>query len=460
MHIRGAIFGAALTAGLVGCGGSLGTSPLGNNASNPESAQGVRSFTTGSSKIKHVVIIVQENRSFNNLFYGFPGATTVKYGYTTNNKKIKLLPISLDTSWDLDHTAQGFFAACNGSGSIPGTNCLMNGFNLEYVDCGGSGQPPCPIKHPQYSYVPHSETRPYFAMGKQYVLADQMYASNLDGSSFVAHQYLISAQADTSVNYPNGAWGCEGGASDKVPTIGPNRQVPYGSEEPCFNIPSLGQEADTAGVSWAYYAGQVGGYGTGGIWSAYQANKGVYNSHDWKQDVISPQTQFFKDVKKGRLRDLVWITPTCANSDHAGCNSKTGPAWVASLVNAIGESTYWDSTAIFITWDDYGGWYDSQPPAYADYDGLGVRVPMLIVSPYALKGHVSHVQYEFGSILKFAEDIFGLPRLSVSDTRATSPAQDCFDFNQPPRKFQKIPSTNDENYFLHQPPDPRLPDNQ
>ena len=80
------------------------------------------------------------------------------------------------------------------------------------------------------------------------------------------------------------------------------------------------------------------------------------------------------------IEPLSWVTPTCANSDHAGCGAKTGPAWVASLVNAIGESQYWNNTAIFIFWDDYGGWYDPAAPKKLDYDGLGMRIPMLIVS--------------------------------------------------------------------------------
>ena len=103
---------------------------------------------------------------------------------------------------------------------------------------------------------------------------------------------------------------------------------------------------------------------------------------------------------------------------------------MASVVNAIGESQYWDSTAIFVFWDDWGGWYDPEPPAYVDYDGLGIRVPMIVISAYAKKGHVAHVHYEHGSILKFVEDQFGLGRLAASDTRATSPEKDCFNFNQ------------------------------
>jgi phospholipase C len=130
---------------------------------------------------------------------------------------------------------------------------------------------------------------------------------------------------------------------------------------------------------------------------------------------------------------------------------------VASLVNAIGESQYWNNTAIFIFWDDYGGWYDPEPPAMLDYDGLGMRIPMLVVSAYAKKGHVSHTHYEHGSILKFVEETFGLPALAASDKRATAP-DDAFDFNKPPRAFETVPSEHGINYFMHQAPDHRNPD--
>jgi phospholipase C len=412
-----------------------------------------------SGKIQHVVIIVQENRSFNDLFYGFPGAKTAKYGYDTYGNKIRLKPIGLQTTWDLDHSSNSFFEACNGTGSYPGTDCQMNGFNQEWVGCGHSSYPSCPYPNPQYAYVPHSETTPYFAMGHQYVLADQMYASNFDASSFISHQYIIAAQAEASVNFPDGAWGCPGGSGDDISIVGPDRQIPYGYQRVCYSDTTLGQEADEASppITWAYYAVSYSGYP--GIWSAYQANQYVYYGSDWNNDVISPPSQFLTDVANGNLRQISWVTPTCANSDHAGCGSKTGPAWVASLVNAIGQSQYWDNTAIFIFWDDYGGWYDPEPPALVDYDGLGLRIPMLVVSAYAKQGHVSHVHYEHGSILKFVEDTFGLGRLSASDTRATSPEKDCFDFSKPPRTFHIIPSALGKEYFLHrQPADHRVPD--
>jgi phospholipase C len=323
------------------------------------------------------------------------------------------------------------------------------------VGCGRA-QPKCPIPEPQYSYVPHSETKPYFDIGKQYVLADQMYASNFDASSFVSHQYIIAGQAESSINYPFSAWGCPGGPSDMIGTVGQQRQFPTGYEVACWDPTTLGDELDQAGISWAFYTATING--DEGIWSAYQAINHIYNGPDWGQDIITPQTQFFTDVSNGNLRAVNWITPTWENSDHAGNKSTTGPSWVASVVNAIGESKYWDSTAIFVFWDDYGGWYDPEPPAYKDYDGLGVRIPMLIVSAYAEKGHVSHLPYEHGSILKFVEDTFGLARLAPSDTRANSPARDAFDFKDPPRPFVRIESPYDEGYFKRQPTDHRVPD--
>jgi phospholipase C len=309
--------------------------------------------------------------------------------------------------------------------------------------------------------VPHSETKPYFAMARQYVLADQMFASNFDASSFISHQYIISGQAESAVNYPDSAWGCPGGPSDRVSTVGQQRQIPAGYEVVCWDPKTLGDELDGASIPWAFYTATING--DLGIWSAYQAIKHIYqngNGPDWKNDIVTPQTQFFNDVSSGNLRAVSWITPTWENSDHAGSGSNTGPSWVASLVNAVGQSKYWDSTAIFIFWDDYGGWYDPVAPAYVDYDGLGLRLPMLIVSAYAKKGYVSHVHYEHGSILRFTEDQFGLGRLSASDQRANSPESDAFDFSQPPRPFVKIQAPFDLQYFMHQPIDHHIPDAQ
>jgi phospholipase C len=124
---------------------------------------------------------------------------------------------------------------------------------------------------------------------------------------------------------------------------------------------------------------------------------------------------------------------------------------VASVVNAIGESSYWESTAIVVVWDDWGGLYDNLNPPQVGYGGLGFRVPALVVSPYAKPGYISQTQYEFGSILRYIEENWNLGSLGSSDKRATS-IIDCFDYSQAPIPFQPIPSKMSKLYFLHRAP--------
>jgi phospholipase C len=126
---------------------------------------------------------------------------------------------------------------------------------------------------------------------------------------------------------------------------------------------------------------------------------------------------------------------------------------VAALVNAVGKSKFWDSTAIFVQWDDWGGLYDHVPPPYKGFDSLGFRVPLIVISPYAKHNYVSHVQYETASVLRFAEDLWGFNQLADADKRATSPAGDCFDFSQAPRPFVKIKAPLPPRFFMHQFPD-------
>lgn len=436
---------------LAGCG----SNGLGNAVPGGAPAAGASLDRALSGKIQHVVIIVQENRSFDDLFHGYPGAHARSYGFASDGTKVPLKAVPLEAAWDIDHSAKAYFAACDGTGSLPGTNCKMDGFDKEGVTCGPP-QPPCPYPHPQYAYVPKQETKPYFALAQQYVLADKMFASNFDGSSFVSHQYLIAGQASSTVDYPLNVWGCDGGPQDTIDTI--TQQRAFSSPiVACFQNQTLGDEMDTAGVTWRYYTTNI--YGSGNLWSAYQAIKHIRYGPDWKRNIISPQTRFFKDIKNGNLPAVSWVTPTWKNSDHADSASNHGPAWVAALVNAVGKSPYWNSTAIFILWDDYGGWYDHVPPPFKDYDGLGIRVPLLVVSPYAKQDYISHVQYEEGSLLRFVEDTFGLPRLAPSDTRATSPADDCFNFAQPPRPFVAIHAQPAQQYFMQEKPDLRPPDN-
>ncbi len=438
----GTVFVAAIAA-LSACSAAVNPSP--------EPYVALRSLDgSGAGKIRHVVYVVQENRSFNDMFEGYPGADTVSSGKDSSGNTVPLKPVSLKTTYEMDHSAFAMFGDCNGGAKLPGTKCRMNGFNNERVYGNPSVDTP-------YAYVPHAESKPYWDMAHEFVLADRMFASQLD-ESFVAHQYIIAAQAQASVDVPFLYWGCGGGKTDRVQTITQKRT--YGlSQQPCFNYETLGDELDKAGLEWRFYTSKYQ-VPTSGLWSGYQAVRHIFHGPDWKKDVITPQKRFLSDVSANKLASFTWITPLCANSDHPDCGVGGGPSWVASIVNAVGESKFWDSTVIFVQWDDWGGFYDAVPPPHKDYDGLGFRVPLIVISPYARKNHVSKVQYETASVLRFAEDLFGLAQLSVADTRATSPAGDCLDFNQTPRKFVPIKAPENAAFFLQQPLDPRIPDEQ
>jgi phospholipase C len=406
----------------------------------------------GAGKIQHVVYIVQENRSFDNLFQGYPGADTVAQGKDSKGKTVPLKPVSLADQYVIDHSAEAMFAACDGTGKLRGTKCRMDGFNKEYAYGGPRG-----IRYPQYVYVPQNESKPYFDMAHEWVVADHMFQSHLD-ESFVGHQYIIAAQAASSVDLPYGLWGCPGGPSDAVPTIDAARNIGK-TESPCFDYQTLGDELDKAKLSWRFYTSKYGSQssGDGSWWSSYQAVKHIYDGPDWKK-VITPQKNFITDVQAGQLSNFTWITPVCNDSDHVNCGGGFGPSWVAALVNAVGESKFWDSTAIFVQWDDWGGLYDHVAPPHEDYDGLGFRVPLLVISPYAKQDYVSHKQYETASVLRFAEDLFGLNQLAAADARALSPAGDCFDFSRGPRKFIAIKAPKGRDFFLRQNGDYRAPD--
>jgi phospholipase C len=407
---------------LAGCGGGVNSTP---QAALPENtAASAISNTTDSGKISHVIYVVQEGRGFDDLFQGYPEANTQSTGETSTGKVVALAPIGLKARYNIDTSAEAMFMSCNGTGEIPGTSCRMNGFNEERYYGG-----PKRVKYPMYAYVPHDESKPYFDMAHEWVVADNMFASQLDGS-FTAHQYIVAAQSGRAVGIPDGKWSCGGGHDDQVQTLTQRRTFGR-NEDACFRYITLANELEQARLSWRYYTADK-------ATSSFAFDKRVYGSQQWHKDVIQPSSKFLTDLRSGKLATVTWITPSCADSDAVECGSGGGPAWVSSLVNAVGESKFWDSTAIFVQWDDWGGFYDHVAPPYENFDGLGFRLPLLVISPYAKKDYVSHVQYETASVLRFIEDDFGLKPMASADRRATSPAADCFDFSRPPRKFVPI----------------------
>jgi len=410
--------------------------------------------SSGFNPIKHVVIIVQENRSFDNLFAGYPGADAPMTGTMSNGKQVALGPISMRTT-DIDHSYGSSVQDYDGG--------KMDGFDQNSTNHGPAGKL-------AYSYVLRGITAPYWSMAQQYALADRMFQTE-HGPSWTSHINIIAGTTSLSptrslVDFPsNYPFDCDAVQGTQSTYLTHDFHYAGNGPYPCFTqFHTMADTLDAAGISWRYYAESVTGpNGIGGYWSPFAAVKSVRYGPDWAK-VVSPPPKVLTDVAAGRLADVTWVTPEWEYSDHAGGSSSEGPSWVSAIVNEIGTSQYWDSTAIFVVWDDWGGWYDDAVPPQLDYKGLGLRVPCLIISPYARAGYVSHTQYEFASILVFIEQTFNLPQLGsaadgYTDARATS-IIDSFNFSQPPIPFQPIKAPYNGPFFEHLVTSHTVPDDE
>jgi phospholipase C len=422
----------ALCVSLVACSRATSVVPTTANA-----------VPLASQKIAHVIIVIQENRSFNNLFATYPGAKGAMEGKTSDGRTVRLTKSDLNYPHDIGHSWTSFLQDYDGG--------KMDGFDLEPLGRGLAGTAP-------YQYVDPKQIAPYWDIAKSYVLADEMFSTQGSGS-YTAHQNLIRGGTDLDgreslIDYPSHMpWGCDAphGTTTSVLLVQTQKYLRFGGPFPCYKYSTLRDLLDAKGISWRYYSPPVRVGNSGAIWNAFDSIRAVRYGREWKGNVTNSQ-QFFADVDDGRLAAMSWIVPDFANSDHPQEGNDTGPSWVASVVNAVGESKYWDSSAVVIVWDDWGGFYDPARPPFRDHTGgLGFRVAMLVVSPYAYKGRVSHTQYEFGSIVRFVEDTFNLGRLRTSDVRATS-IGDCFNFDKQPRTFQRIPAKYSGAFFERQRP--------
>ncbi len=398
----------------------------------------------GSIPIAHVIVIVQENRTVDNLFQFFPGADVASSGPVEGSGSIPLKAVSLKVDYDIKHTHAAWQNAYDGG--------AMDGFNRE--GCIKN----CPVDG-AYRYVPQKQVQPYYTIGEEYGFANYMFEGN-QGPSLPAHQYLVSGASSIATGSPwsvednpaGGNGGCDSPANTTEKTI----DVAYGQQGtpvfPCFNRTSIFTLLDAAGISWKYYQATTGA----GLFNAVDALQPYCpytpcsSNPEYAANVVTPPAQVLTDIAGGNLASVVFVTPTAQSSDHPGDNDGSGPSWVASIVNAVGESQYWNSTAIFITWDDWGGWYDHvQPTIYNSYEN-GFRVPLLVVSPYAKTAYVSPVHHEPGSILHFIEEVYGLPSLGTTDARADD-LSDFFQFGQKMRSFKRITAPHGASYFLHLP---------
>jgi phospholipase C len=460
-------------------GGTYSISVTGSDANNLAPSNGSPALSLVTAAVfQHIVVIFQENRTPDNLFQD---PVLINNGADIHNTAnsfgttIPLSPIDLGTAganpqnYDLSHANAAFVDMYDGG--------KMDGASL--IPCSPAANcPPNAHPNPQFMYVLPSDVQPYFALAEQYTFGDRMFQTN-EGPSFPAHQFIISgtsAPTATSTlfaaeNPKLSPAGCIAALTNTVAMIdatGSETNSP--PEYPCFDHPTLTDFLDTAGITWRYYAPSAGSIWTGPDAIDHICQQQTINGvltctgPDWRNNVIIPQTGVLEDIANGNLAQVSWVIPDGAASDHAASNNGSGPSWVASIVNSIGNSPYWANTAIIITWDDWGGWYDHVAPKVVN-DGVswgsgyvyGFRVPLIVVSPYAKAATIDHTTHDFGSVLKFIETTFNLPSLNYAD----APADDlssCFIMTQTPITFQTIPAPLDAAHFINDKSPPTDPD--
>ncbi|HEY5095725.1 MAG TPA: alkaline phosphatase family protein [Candidatus Eremiobacteraceae bacterium] len=419
----------AVVALATGCGGSQAPGAFPHGASQVVHRKATITLPT------YVIVMVQENRSVDNLFQTQPGVDTQNFGIDSHNNRVPLTKIDLGAPFDCDHSHSGFVAD------------VTQGFDLEH--CGTTAPPDF-----SFSYVNPAQITQYTALATQYAFADEVLQSN-EGPTFPAHLYLIAAtsgspgsQFNISENdghhidiarksHPSG---CDAPAGKSDTSINMNTAFP-GREGhriyPCINPVTIFNELDSTHISWKYYTSDLASIG-----NAPYAIQSLYQND--KANVVVPETTVLSDIQNGQLAHVSYVMPSGRNSDHPGPGNTGGPTWVASVVNALGASQYWNQCSIIVVWDDWGGWFDhvgyrhplSNPVDPYEY---GLRVPLLAIGPFAKSNWVDHQQRDFSAIPHFIEDVYGLPSLGRLDSQ-TDDLFSLFNFGQNPRKFKPIPT--------------------
>jgi phospholipase C len=457
------------------------------------------------SSFKHIILIVQENRTPDDLFQGLcvpPYGTSTscsatptgsQYDIQTSNWLNKYADTgvtqpfgeALANTYDLGHSHTNFLGSCdlNSAGA-----CQMDGAGGNI--CIPNGSTTCPTT-PEYAYVSNTKENldPYLSMVTQYGWANYMFQTN-EGPSFPAHQFLFGgtsapSAADDAIGtfaaenlQPSAADSTGGCIANSITTV---ELITTAGETssmyPCFEHQTLADLLESDDISWKYYT-----LSSGSIWTAptaidhicvpSQPYSGTCTGSEYTDNVVVGPAEVLTDIGRCTLPSMSWVIPLVENSDHPGSNTGGGPAWVASVVNAIGNNkkcangeTYWDDTVIMVVWDDWGGWYDHEAPTFLTYpEGdyqYGFRVPFVVISAYTAEGYVDNERNDFGSILRFIEQNFGIPEgeLGFADARSTTDLTDFFNLTQQARVFTTIPAALDADYFIHQKPSPTLHDN-
>jgi phospholipase C len=377
-----------------------------------------------SNRIKHVVFIVKENRSFDNYFARYPGAEGTSTATLSTGRTVELSKAVDVFEPDLGH---GFF-----DGLI-----AINGGKMDQFDKVRNGGSMNGFSSFTRAGIPN-----YWAYADAFTLADHTFSS-MYGPTFPAHLYTVGAQAGRVTGNKLETESPGGYCDDVTETV--YRFVKLNRKETrtvmraekqvdldrvgdfweeiraCLDFEVLPDQLIDRDISWTYYAD------TPSWMNALLAIDHIRNSKHWDTNVRPPD-RFLSDLRRERLRKVNWLVPPPFANEHPGGTSVcAGENWTVEHLNALMRSKYWKNTAVFITYDDFGGLYDHVPPPHLDIMGLGPRVPMLIVSPWTKPGYIDHTPYEFSSVLRFIEETFGLKCMTDRDCGA-SDMMDAFDF--------------------------------
>jgi phospholipase C len=395
----------------------------------------------GIHKIQHVVVIMQENRSFDEYFGTYPGADglprdasgnfTVCLPDPANSDCVRPYHDTSDLNHGGPHTIRSATADVNGG--------QMNGFiataEQGQANCSNPDDPTCsPCQSAQGSctdvmgYHNASEIPNYWSYANNFVLQDHLFQPN-DSWSLPQHLYMVSEWSAHCSRPPN-PLSCKNQV--QRPGIPPDLHLGQGQPYPSYAWTDLTYLLHHKAVSWGYYvyAGNEPDCASGaatcppqpqsaktpGIWNplpffaTVQADRQVNN--------VQSISNFYSAASHGSLPSVSWVIPNQKFSDHPPARVSDGQAYVTGLINAIMQSPTWSSTAIFLTWDDWGGFYDHIAPPVVDQNGFGLRVPGLVISPYARQGFIDHQVMSQDAIVKFIEDDFlGGQRLDPNTDR-------------------------------------------
>jgi phospholipase C len=413
--------GAAVDGGAGGDAGAV------DGSSSSEDAATTDAPSTGPiSQIKHVIVIVKENHTFDNYFGTFPGAE--------GNTMCKTATGTVPCPRAPDKTPRDM---CHEHG------CALTDWNAGKMDGwdnnAATSQNGDNLAYSQYL---EQDIPNYWAYARKYTLGDHFFASEL-GPSWPGHLFTLAAQAGWStgnpnINYTHPYWGCDQGASTRV-TI--QNQTTCTDQEvfPCFKIPSV-PDILPPGVDWKFYGSNF--YLLPQIWSMFNGIDSIRNGPQWSK-VVNANT-FETDITAHKLPAVTWLVNQDLNDEHPNIGSVcAGENWTVKSINAVMASEYWKDTAILFTMDDFGGWYDHVAPPKqtgcnpAQPYGFGFRLPLIVISPYAKPATVFKEVADQASIPRFIERVFGAQKTlhDLDPAAQDSVANDltnAFDFNQKP----------------------------